>query len=87
MDKKLEIGKNYGDIFGLDPKKGMRMIYLGGNKWRCEKPGAVKEIEGESTTLGSQKNKEEKCRVRAQTKGGWRKESQNVLPIKFKMSF
>jgi hypothetical protein len=50
MDKKLEIGTNYGDIFGLDPKKGMRMIYLGGNKWRCEKPGVVKEIEGEVTT-------------------------------------
>lgn len=32
MTKELVIGKNYGEIFGLDPQKG-QMIYEGGIKW------------------------------------------------------
>jgi hypothetical protein len=31
--KNLEIGKNYGDIFGLDEQKGQKMIYNGGISW------------------------------------------------------
>lgn len=31
--KSLEVGKNYGDIFGLPEEK--KMIYAGGNTWKA----------------------------------------------------
>lgn len=46
----LEIGKNYGSVFGLDEKKGMNLVYMGGNNWKAEKPGAAKEMVSEDTT-------------------------------------
>ena len=33
MTKQLTIGKDYGIIFGLNPKQGQQMIYNGGNGW------------------------------------------------------
>lgn len=33
MDKKLEIGKDYGSIFGLKKEEGQKMIYNGGISW------------------------------------------------------
>jgi hypothetical protein len=50
MNKQLEIGKDYGIIFGLDASKGMMMIYQGGISWMCIKPGAEKIIESQGTT-------------------------------------
>lgn len=48
--KTLEIGKNYGSVFGLNAEKGQKAIYLGGNLWRAEKPGASAERESEDMT-------------------------------------
>ena len=45
----LTIGDNYGSIFGLDSTKGQKMIYLGGSKWRAEKPGITKEMDSPDT--------------------------------------
>jgi hypothetical protein len=33
MGKELEIGKDYGAIFGLDSKNGQHMIYNGDDNW------------------------------------------------------
>jgi hypothetical protein len=33
MTKELQIGKDYGEIFGLDSKKGQHLIYNGGYSW------------------------------------------------------
>jgi hypothetical protein len=49
-NKILEVGKNYGSIFGLDEKKSNKMVFLGGIKWRAEKPGLTKEMDSEITT-------------------------------------
>ncbi len=49
MKKKLEVGKNYGEIFGLSEEKG-KMIYLGDNKWRAEQGNRQMEKECEATT-------------------------------------
>jgi len=51
--KQLVIGDDYGPICGLDKSKGQRLIYLGGDKWRAEKPGAVKEVESQETTANT----------------------------------
>ncbi len=40
--KQLELNKDYGDIFGLDKKKGQEMIYLGENSWK----GVQKNTDG-----------------------------------------
>ena len=48
MKKELKIGKNYGEIFGLDEKSGKKMIYNGGISWTA--------IDGEKQmTMDSQK--------------------------------
>ena len=47
--KNLEVNKDYGYVWGLDAEKGMHMIYLGGIKFRAEKPGAVQESESQGT--------------------------------------
>lgn len=47
--KTLEIGKDYGSIFGIDSKTGKKVIYMGGNTWKAVMPGKgemVKESEG-----------------------------------------
>jgi hypothetical protein len=36
--KPLEIGKDYGKIFGLDPKKDQHMFYQGGISWKAVSP-------------------------------------------------
>ena len=36
MTKQLEIGKDYGFVFGLNPEKGQHMIYNGGNSWTAK---------------------------------------------------
>lgn len=47
--KNLEIGHNYGDIFGLNKEKGQQFIYNGGISWTAK--------EGErSMTMDSQDN-------------------------------
>ena len=48
--KELTIGDNYGSIFGLDAAKCQKMIYLGGSKWRAEKPGLAKEMDSPDTS-------------------------------------
>lgn len=48
--KQLEIGKDYGAIFGLDASKGSTLVYLGGDKWQATKPGATKELTSPGTT-------------------------------------
>ena len=51
MSKQLEIGKDYGSVFGLDAKtKGQHAYYLGGIKWRMEQPGKQMECESQVTT-------------------------------------
>lgn len=50
MEEQLEIGHDYGSIFGLDKSKGQQAIYLGGNKWRLCKPGEERVVESEGTT-------------------------------------
>ena len=50
MTTELKIGTDYGSIFGLEAGKGQKMVYLGGIKWRAEKPGAIREIDCQRTT-------------------------------------
>lgn len=49
MTKQLEIGKNYGFVFGLDEKKG-QIVFLGGDSWKAIKPGMEKVMESADTT-------------------------------------
>ena len=49
MEKKLEIGSDYGFVFGLDHIKGQGMIYLGGVKFRAENGTASRDIESQGT--------------------------------------
>jgi hypothetical protein len=44
MKKELEIGENYGDIFGLDFNGDKKMIYKGDDNWLLVKPGAEQII-------------------------------------------
>jgi len=46
MQKQLIIGDDYGTIFGLDPKKGQHIVYLGGVRFRLAQ--GVREAERES---------------------------------------
>ena len=48
--KTLEVGKDYGCVFGLESSKGMSLVYQGGNKWLARKPGAESVIESAGTT-------------------------------------
>jgi hypothetical protein len=47
--KNLELNRDYGYVFGISAEKGEHMIYLGGIKFRAEKPGAVREQESQGT--------------------------------------
>ena len=47
--KELESGHDYGFVFGLDPNKNQRMIYLGGIKFRAENGVAVRELDSQGT--------------------------------------
>ena len=50
MSKALEVGKNYGGVFGLDASKGACMVYMGGDNWQLQKPGVVKDVISADTT-------------------------------------
>lgn len=43
MNKTLEIGKDYGSIFGLTPEMGT-MVYNGGDSWTGSNPAAGKTM-------------------------------------------
>ena len=46
--KQLEIGRDYAGIFGVSAPA--KMLYLGGIKWRAEKPGASREMDSQAAT-------------------------------------
>lgn len=48
--KTLEIGSNYGSIFGLNTAKGQQMIYGGGDRWTMKEGEREKTIESPDTT-------------------------------------
>lgn len=50
--KQLEIGGNYGEIFGLEAEKGKKLIYRGGDMWQGidTQKGVDKTIESAGTT-------------------------------------
>ncbi len=50
MSKQLEIGKNYGECFGLNPASGQQLIYKGENNWLAIKPGAERVLVSADTT-------------------------------------
>jgi len=50
MTKELEIGKDYGSIFGLDSKKGQQMIYNGGISWTAKQGDKEMTKDSQSTT-------------------------------------
>ena len=50
MTRELEVGKDYGAIFGVSADKGCHLTYLGGNMWRAEKPGTVRDIDSAAST-------------------------------------
>lgn len=49
MKKQLEIGKDYGFVFGLDAKKGQTMTYLGGIKFIASNGIQSKEADSQGT--------------------------------------
>ena len=46
----LEVGKDYGSIFGLDAGKGCHLYYIGGTMWRAERPGLTVERDNAGAT-------------------------------------
>lgn len=45
----LQVGKDYGDVFGLKAERGEHLIYMGGQTWKAVAPGKedmVKESKG-----------------------------------------
>ena len=45
----LQIGKDYGDVFGLKAERGQHLIYMGGQTWKASSRGKedmVKESKG-----------------------------------------
>ncbi len=53
MKKQLEIGKDYGFVFGLDSEKGKAMIYNGNNSWTAK--DGDREMTKENATETSEK--------------------------------
>ncbi len=49
MKKQLEIGKDYGFVFGLNAKKGQTMTYLGGIKFVASNGAQSKEADSQGT--------------------------------------
>lgn len=49
MRKELKVGKNYGEIFGVDPQKG-QMIYNGGISWTAKQGDKEMTKDSQSTT-------------------------------------
>lgn len=47
--KTLEIGRNYGEIFGLDATKGNKIIYLGGTLFMAHKGEKTMEVDSAPT--------------------------------------
>lgn len=50
MMKELEIGKDYGFVFGLDLKKDQHMIYGGGDAWTAKEGERTKQLDSPGTT-------------------------------------
>ena len=49
MKIELQVGKDYGDIFGL--QKGEHLFYMGGETWKAVSPGKVDMVkESKGTT-------------------------------------
>lgn len=48
--KNLEIGKNYGEIFGLDEQKGKKMIYNGEISWTAIDGDKQMTMDSQKTT-------------------------------------
>jgi hypothetical protein len=51
--KTLEIGKNYGECFGLDPAAGKKMIYNGGDSWTGINGEKSQTMESPKTTASA----------------------------------
>jgi hypothetical protein len=50
MAKQLEIGKDYGCIFGLSSDKGQYMIYGGGINWMAKNGDKTQTVDSQQTT-------------------------------------
>lgn len=50
MKNELVVGKDYGDIFGLDARKGHKMIYNGGISWTAIKGDQQMAKDSQQTT-------------------------------------
>ena len=48
--KTLQIGENYGDVFGFDKDLNQSMIYNGGINWTATNGDKVKTIDSQGTT-------------------------------------
>jgi hypothetical protein len=51
--KNLEIGKNYGGIFGLNADSGKKMIYNGGDRWTAVKGEQSQTMDSAKTTAAA----------------------------------
>jgi hypothetical protein len=49
----LEIGTDYGRIFGLSAERGQHLIYQGGDSWLAQQPGSEKVVESAKTTASA----------------------------------
>lgn len=47
--KTLEIGKNYGEVFGLNPADGNKLIYLGGTLFEGYKGEKTMQVNSQKT--------------------------------------
>ena len=48
--KTLQIGENYGDVFGFDKDLGQTMIYNGGISWTATNGDKSKTIDSQGTS-------------------------------------
>lgn len=48
--KTLQVGENYGDVFGFDKNLGQTMIYNGGINWTATNGDKMKTIDSQGTT-------------------------------------
>jgi hypothetical protein len=50
MARQLEVGKNYGEIFGLDPAQQKFMIFNGGVNWTAKNGDKTQTVDSQQTT-------------------------------------
>lgn len=50
MKNELEIGHDYGFVFGLDTKKDQHMVYDGGNTWTAREGERARQMDSPGTT-------------------------------------